>query len=79
MSYVRPKSGTTALVSYDYDLDSRSFCDRMYRETGAFVVPGDCFGVEKSMRIGYANNGKTLREGLDAVSAFLRQLEREGK
>ena len=79
VSYVRPKSGTTALVSYDYDLDSRSFCDRMYRETGAFVVPGDCFGVEKSMRIGYANNGKTLREGLDAVSAFLRQLEREGK
>ena len=79
ISYVRPKSGTTALVSYDYDLDSRSFCDRMYRETGAFVVPGDCFGVEKSMRIGYANNGKTLREGLDAVSAFLRQLEREGK
>ena len=79
ISYVRPKSGTTALVFYDYDLPSEIFCDRMYRETGAFVVPGDCFGVEKSMRIGYANNGKTLREGLDAVSAFLRQLEREGK
>ena len=79
ISYVRPKSGTTALVFYDYDLPSELFCDRMYRETGAFVVPGDCFGVEKSMRIGYANNGKTLREGLDAVSAFLRQLEREGK
>ena len=79
ISYVKPKSGTTALVSYDYDLDSRTFCDRMYRETGAFVVPGDCFGVEKSMRIGYANNAKTLREGLDAVSAFLRKLEQEGK
>ena len=79
ISYVRPKSGTTALVFYDYDLPSEVFCDRMYRETGAFVVPGDCFGVEKSMRIGYANNAKTLREGLDAVSAFLRILEKEGK
>ena len=79
ISYVRPKSGTTALVFYDYDLPSELFCDRMYRETGAFVVPGDCFGVEKSMRIGYANNAKTLREGLNAVSAFLRILEKEGK
>ncbi len=78
VSCVRPKSGTTALVSYDYDLDSRSFCDRMYRETGAFVVPGDCFGVEKSMRIGYANNAATLQAGLEAVSAFLRILEQEG-
>ena len=79
ISYVKPKSGTTALVSYDYDLDSRTFCDRMYRETGAFAVPGDCFGVEKSMRIGYANNAATLQAGLEAVSTFLRILEQEGK
>ena len=79
ISCVRPQSGTTALVFYDYDLDSRTFCDRMYRETGAFVVPGDCFGVEKSMRVGYANNAATLQAGLQAVSAFLRSLEQEGK
>ena len=79
ISYIRPKSGTTALMFYDYDLPSELFCERMYRETGAFVVPGGCFGVEKSVRIGYANNAKTLREGLDAVSAFLRILEKEGK
>ena len=79
ISYVRPQSGTTALVYYDYDIDSYSFCIRMHGETGAFVTPGACFGEEKCMRIGYANDRETLENGLAAVSAFLRILEKEGK
>ena len=79
ISYVKPKSGTTALVSYDYDIESYDFCARMHRETGAFVTPGACFGVEKTMRIGYASDRQTLEAGLAAVSAFLRKLEEEGK
>ena len=79
ISFVKPKCGTTALVYYDYDLDSVEFCTRMYHETGAFVTPGACFEEEKSMRVGYANDRETLTAGLAAVSAFLRILEREGK
>ncbi len=77
ISWVKPASGTTALVFYDYEPDSVSFCERMYRETGAFVTPGACFGEEKCMRIGYANDRQTLTDGLAAVSAFLRILEAE--
>ena len=79
ISYVKPQCGTTALVYYDYDLDSVEFCTRMYHETGAFVTPGACFEEKKSMRLGYANDRETLTAGLAAVSAFLRILEREGK
>ena len=79
ISFVKPSCGTTALVYYDYDLDSVEFCTRMYHETGAFVTPGACFEEKKSMRLGYANDRETLTAGLAAVSAFLRVLEREGK
>lgn len=79
ISFVKPRCGTTALVYYDYDIDSVEFCTRMYRETGAFVTPGACFEEEKSMRVGYANDRETLTAGLAAVSAFLRILEQEGK
>ena len=79
ISFVKPSCGTTALVYYDYDLDSVEFCTRMYHETGAFVTPGACFEEKKSMRLGYANDRETLTAGLAAVSAFLRILEREGK
>ena len=79
ISYVKPQAGTTALVYYDYDLPSYDFCARMYHETGAFVTPGDCFEQPKSMRIGYASDTQELRDGLNAISAFLRTLEQEGK
>ena len=77
ISYCRPQAGTTALVYYDYAPDSYTFCTRMYHETGAFVTPGDCFEQPKSMRIGYASDLQTLKDGLAAISAFLRILEQE--
>lgn len=76
--YQKPAAGTTALVFYDYDLPSYEFCKRMYDETGAFVTPGDCFEEPFSMRIGYASDTEELKNGLAALSAFLRTLEHEG-
>ena len=77
LSYVKPFAGTTALVHYDYNLDSYEFAKRMLQETGAFVTPGDCFNEPKTLRIGYACDEQTLREGLNAMRGFLRSLERE--
>lgn len=68
--YTKPKAGTTALVYYDFNVPSYDFCKRMYRETGAFVTPGDCFEQPHSMRIGYACDKQTLTEGLAALAAF---------
>ena len=73
--YVRPKAGTTALVSYDWPMDSYAFCEGLYHETGAFVTPGGCFEEPYSMRIGYASDTQVLREGLAAISRWLRILE----
>ena len=75
--YAKPRAGTTALVFYDYALASYDFCEKMYHATGAFVTPGDCFEVPHSFRVGYASSRDELRQGLAAVSAFLRQLEKE--
>lgn len=76
LTYTKPMAGTTALVYYDYDVPSYQFCQRMYRETGAFVTPGDCFEQPHSVRIGYASDTQVLKDGLNAFSAFLRTLER---
>ena len=77
VSYVKPQAGTTALVYYDFDMPSYELCKRMYHETGAFVTPGDCFEQPHSMRIGYACDRQTLRDGLAAISAFMKTLEEE--
>ncbi len=75
ITYTKPQAGTTVLVYYDYDVPSYEFCERMYRETGAFVTPGDCFEQPHSVRIGYASDTQVLKDGLAAFSAFLRTLE----
>lgn len=71
VSYVKPKAGTTALVYYDLGISSYEFCEEMYKKTGAFVTPGDCFEVPHSMRIGYAYGKQDLIDGLKAVSEYI--------
>lgn len=72
LHYAKPQAGTTALVYYDLPMPSYEFCKKMYHETGAFVTPGDCFNEPNSMRIGYACDEETLKNGLQAISDFIK-------
>ena len=78
-SYVKPQGGTTALVYYDFDIPSYQLCEEMYKKTGAFVTPGDCFEQPKSMRIGYAYGKEALIRGLSAVSEYFAWKEQQIK
>ena len=72
--YTKPQAGTTALVYYDYDIPSYEFCERLYHETGSFVTPGDCFEQPHSLRIGYACDAQTLKDGLAALADLAETL-----
>jgi len=72
--YTKPQAGTTALVYYDFDIPSYEFCERLYHGTGSFVTPGDCFEQPHSMRIGYACDAQTLKDGLAALADFSDKL-----
>jgi aspartate/methionine/tyrosine aminotransferase len=74
ISYIKPKSGTTALLKYDLEMPSRDFCERLLAEKGVLFTPGSAMDMEGFLRIGYANNPEILREGLGKVSEFLREL-----
>ncbi|GLO76310.1 aminotransferase [Phaeobacter italicus] len=71
ISWVKPRSGTTALLKYDLPLTSRDFCIRLLQETGVMFTPGSALGMEGYVRIGYANGSDILRGGLALVSEFL--------
>lgn len=71
MSYIKPQSGTTALIKYESDLPSRNFCIRLLQQTGVMRPPGSTLGMEGWIRIGYANDLEILRQGLGKASAFL--------
>jgi len=78
LSWVRPRSGTTALVRYDAPVTSREFCVDLLQETGVLFTPGSALGVEGHLRIGYANAPAILREGLRRTGDFLARLPAPG-
>ena len=71
ISWVKPKSGTTALLKYDLPMNSRDFCVALLKDTGVMFTPGSALNMEGYVRIGYANTPSILKEGLARVSAFL--------
>lgn len=74
VSYVKPRSGTTALLKIDVELPSRDFCVRLLDAKGVMFTPGSALDIEGYVRIGYANSTEVLQTGLAKVSEFLRTL-----
>jgi len=71
IDWVEPSSGTTALLQYDLDIDSRQLCLDLLGATGVMFTPGSALSVEGGVRIGYANHTEVLEAGLPLVSDFL--------
>ncbi|CAB3787261.1 aminotransferase [Paraburkholderia caffeinilytica] len=71
ISYIKPKSGTTALLKVDLPISSLQFCTDLIEQTGVMFTPGSALDMEGYVRIGYANNRTVLEAGLAKVSEFL--------
>ena len=77
-SYIKPRSGTTALIFYDFSMTSKDFCEKLQKEKGVFLTPGFCFDIENCARIGYAGQKAELIKGLEKLEEFAIELERAG-
>jgi len=77
ITYVRPASGTTALLRYTAPIGSYELCTRLIDETGVMFTPGAAFDIEHTVRIGFADDTATLRTGLELVGQFLDRLAQD--
>jgi aspartate/methionine/tyrosine aminotransferase len=71
ISWVKPKSGTTALLKYDLPMSSRDLCVTLLKEEGVMLTPGSAMDMEGWLRLGYTNPTADLRTGLAKFSGFL--------
>ena len=58
-----------------FGLPSGEFCARMIKEAGLAATPGACFGAEGHIRLTYCYSDGALKEGLDRLERFCRELE----
>jgi len=73
VNWVKPQSGTVALLQYDLDIPSRELCVNLIKETGVMLTPGSAMEMEGYVRIGFANATSTLRNGLPLISDYLQK------
>ena len=71
--YVKPVSGTTALVYYDADVDCFEFCKHLDIDNLVLTTPGSAFEMEKCFRIGYAFSPSVLETGLEIIAKTLQE------
>lgn len=77
ITYVKPTSGTTALLKYKLPIKSRDFCAQLLERYGVMFTPGEVMEMEGYLRIGFTNNTRMLEKGLALVSIFLKDISTE--
>jgi aspartate/methionine/tyrosine aminotransferase len=73
--YAPPDAGAIVYVRYDNAINSTELVTRLRTEKSVLIVPGDHFGMDGYLRIGYGDPPAYLREGLGRVQQLLETLE----
>jgi aspartate/methionine/tyrosine aminotransferase len=73
-SYVPPDAGAIIYARYHHPINSTELVTRIRKEKSVLVVPGDHFGMDGYLRIGFGEEAGYLREALDRVHACLADL-----
>jgi len=76
-SVQQPQATAMAYVKYNLKINSSKFADRLMREKSVLVAPGDHFGMDKYLRIGYGTPKQYLRAGLSRFNEFLETIREQ--
>ncbi|MBD3195887.1 MAG: aminotransferase class I/II-fold pyridoxal phosphate-dependent enzyme [Candidatus Lokiarchaeota archaeon] len=74
---VKPKGAFYIMPSLkNFNLISQDFSERIIKEKGVAIVPGNIFGSysDDRLRISYATEINKLREAMDRIEGFIRDL-----
>ncbi|MFD4748849.1 capreomycidine synthase [Streptomyces rubiginosohelvolus] len=67
-----PRGGVTAFPELTGIPDTTAFCHDLEADDGVLVVPGDCFGHPRRVRVGFGGPTDELAAGLDLLAARVR-------
>ena len=75
--FVPPRAGAIAYLKYKLRINSTTLAQRLMKEKSTLIVPGDHFGMDGYVRIGYGPPKEYLVAGLNRVDEMIRELERK--
>jgi len=72
-SMVEPRAGAIAYFRYKMPTNSTQLVERLLHEKSVLIVPGDHFGMDHYLRIGYGPPADYLTAALDRVEQGLKE------
>ena len=70
-----PDAGAIVYVRYAHAINSTDLVNRLRQEKSVLIVPGDHFGMDGYLRIGFGEEVGYLREGLNRLHELLASLD----
>ena len=70
-TYAPPDAGAIVYVQYHHPINSTTLVQRLRQEKSVLIVPGDHFGMDGFLRIGYGDEPGYLGEGLNRLHDLL--------
>ena len=72
--YARPVAGAIAYFEYDLPINSTTLIDQLRKESSVLLVPGDQFGLDKGIRVGFGYDIQKTVKGLALMEEMVRRL-----
>jgi aspartate/methionine/tyrosine aminotransferase len=74
-SYRPPDAGAICYVKYNAPINSSEYAELLRVEKDVLVVPGDHFGMDHYLRIGFGPPADELMEGLERMAEAFREVK----
>ena len=71
---IPPCAGAMACVRYNLPINSADLAIKLKDEKSVLVVPGDCFGMDSFIRIGYGAEKDSLLTGLGLIDEIVLEI-----
>lgn len=76
LSLVPPQASAMSFIHYDLDISSIDLVERLRKDQGVLVIPGDHFGVPNHIRLSYALDPAYLRAGFTRIANTMNEIQR---
>jgi aspartate/methionine/tyrosine aminotransferase len=74
-TYRPPDAGAICYMRYRSEVNSSVFAEKLRAEKDLLVVPGDHFGMDRYLRVGFGNPRAELLDGLGRIAEAFREIE----
>ena len=72
--YTRPVAGASVYFEYDLPISSTALIEKLRKESSVLVAPGDQFGLDKGIRVGFGYDIQKTMKGLALMEENIRRL-----